>query len=93
MEMTASGMEKFAHLVDKLHRSVALCESLRQEKARLEDELRKVQLGMAAEAAEKEKLRSQVEALLKDRELVRLKVETMMDTITMLEIEADSAKR
>ena len=91
--MTASGMEKFAHLVDKIHRSAALCESLRQEKARLEDEMKKVQLDLAAEAAEKERLRSQVEALLKDRELVRLKVETMMDTITMLEIEADSAKR
>ena len=93
MEMTASGMEKFAHLVDKLHRSVALCESLRQEKVRLEDELRKAQLDLTVEAAEKERLRSQVEALLKDRELVRLKVETMMDTITMLEIEAESAKR
>ena len=93
MEMTASGMEKFAHLVDKLHRSVALCESLKQEKAHLENGLREVQLELAAEKAEKEILRSQIEALLKDREAIRLKVENMMDTITMLEIEADSVKR
>ncbi len=93
MEITASGMEKFAHLVDKLHRSVALCESLRQEKSRLEAGLREVQLELAAEKTEKERLLSQTEALLKDREAIRLKVENMMDTITMLELEADSVKK
>lgn len=93
MEMTASGMEKFAHLVDKLHRSVALCESLRREKSHLEVGLREVQLELAVEKTEKERLLSQAEALLKDREAIRLKVENMMDTITMLEIEADSIKK
>ncbi|MDQ3014081.1 MAG: hypothetical protein M3X11_25670 [Acidobacteriota bacterium] len=93
MEMTASGMEKFAHLVDKLHRSVALCESLRREKSHLEVGLREVQLELAVEKTEKERLLSQTEALLKDREAIRLKVENMMDTITMLEIEADSIKK
>ena len=89
----ASGMEKFAHLVDKLHRSVALCESLRQEKSHLEAGLSEVQLKLASEKTEKEKLLSQIEAMLKDREAIRLKVENMMDTITMLELEADSAKK
>ena len=93
MEIITSGMEKFAHLVDKLHRSVALCELLRQEKSHLEAGLREVQLELAAEKTDKERLLSQTEALLKDREAIRLKVENMMDTITMLEIEADSVKK
>ena len=47
-------MEKFAHLVDKLHRSVALCESLRQEKSQLEAGLQEVRLELAMLEMEQE---------------------------------------
>lgn len=91
--MTASGLEKFGHVVDKLHRSVAICESLRREKEHLEGDVEKLKLDLATEREEKENLKAQIEFLLKDREAMKLKVEAILDAITMLELEADSAKK
>lgn len=91
--MTSSGLEKFAHVVDKLHRSVAICESLRQEKEHLESDLEKLKLDLAAEQAEKLKLNSLIESLLQEREALKLRVEGILDAITMLELEADSIKK
>lgn len=91
--MTSSGLEKFAHVVDKLHRSVAICESLRQEKEHLESDLEKLKLDLAAEQAEKLKLNSLIESLLQEREAMKLRVEGILDAITMLELEADSIKK
>lgn len=89
----SSGLEKFSHLVDKLHRSVALCEALKQEKDRLDAGLQQAQSELAAENEEKEKLKAQIEFLLKDRDAMKLRVEAMLDAIAMLELEADSAKK
>ena len=91
--MVAPGLEKFENLVDKVHRSVAICESLRHEKEQLEGNLEKVKLDLAAEKADNENLKSQIEFLLKEREAMKLKVEGILDAITMLELEADSAKK
>jgi hypothetical protein len=91
--MTSSGLEKFAHVVDKLHRSVAICESLRQEKEHLENDLKKLKLDLSAEHVEKERLNSLIESLLQEREAMKLKVEGILDAITMLELEADSIKK
>lgn len=91
--MTASGLEKFAHVVDKLHRSVVICESLRHEKEQLAGELAQAKRSLEAERADKEMLKSQIEFLLKERESMKLRVEGILDAITMLELEAESAKK
>ena len=91
--MTASGLEKFAHVVDKLHRSVAICESLRHDKEQLAGELERAKLRLEAEKADNELLKAQVEFLLKERESMKLRVEGILDAITMLELEAESAKK
>lgn len=91
--MAAPGLEKFENLLDKIHRSVAICNSLRHEKEQLEGDLQKLTLDLAAEKTDNEKLKSQIEFLLEEREAMKLKVEGILDAITMLELEADSAKK
>lgn len=91
--MTLSGLEKFSHLEDKIHRAVELCRLLKLEKEQLENELEAVRQALADEALEKEQLRAQIEVLKIDRDSMKLKVEAMLDAIAMLELEADSAKK
>ena len=91
--MAAPGLEKFENLLDKIHRSVAICNSLRHEKEQLEGDLQKLKLDLAEEKTENEKLKSQIEFLLEEREAMKLKVEGILDAITMLELEADSVKK
>ncbi len=88
-----SGLEKYSHLEDKIHRTIELCKSLRQEKAQLEAELERVRQEVIAEQEEKARLRAQLAFLLDDRDGMRLKVEAILDAITMLELEADSTKK
>ncbi len=88
-----SGLEKYSHLEDKIHRIVELCKSLRLEKTQLEAELERARLGLIAEQEEKARLRAQLAFLLDDRDGMKLKVEAILDAITMLELEADSAKK
>lgn len=91
--MAAPGLEKFENLLDKVHRSVAICNSLRHEKEQLEEDLEKVTLDLVAEKMDNKKLKSQIEFLLQEREAMKLKVEGILDAITMLELEAESAKK
>ncbi|MBP6824451.1 MAG: hypothetical protein KA368_23095 [Acidobacteria bacterium] len=91
--MTLSGLEKFSHLEDKIHRAAELCRKLKAEKEQLEAELEKASQRLADEAVEKEQLRTQIEFLMTDRDSMKLKIEAMLDAITMLELEADSAKK
>lgn len=88
-----SGLEKYSHLEDKIHRTVELCKSLRQEKAQLEVELERTRQDVIVEREEKARLRAQLAFLLEDRDGMKLKVEAILDAITMLELEADSAKK
>ncbi len=88
-----SGLEKYSHLEDKIHRTVELCKSLRSEKAQLEAELERARLDLTAEQDEKARLRAQLAFLMDDRDGMRLKVEAILDAITMLELEADSTKK
>lgn len=88
-----SGLEKYSHLEDKIHRAIELCKSLRQEKAQLEAELERVRRDVIAEQEDKVRLRAQLALLLEDRDGMRLKVEAILDAITMLELEADSTKK
>jgi predicted nuclease with TOPRIM domain len=88
-----SGLEKYSHLEDKIHRTVELCKSLRSEKAQLEAELERARQEVIAEQEEKSRLRAQLAFLLDDRDGMKLKVEAILDAITMLELESDSTKK
>jgi hypothetical protein len=82
-----SGLEKFSHLEDKIYRTIELTKTLRQEKESLEKELSLVRRNRGIVPHEQERLEKQVEALLAERDLIRAKVEAMLDAVAALDPE------
>ena len=88
-----SGLEKFSHLEDKIYRTIELTKTLRQEKEGLEREIASIRREIGTLLTEKERLESQVERLLADRDTIRMKVEAMLDAIAALDPEMAEAVR
>ncbi len=87
-----SGLEKFSHLEDKIYRTIELTKTLRQEKESLEKELSQMRRNRGSSNAgsgslERERLEKQVEALLAERDIIRMKVEAMLDAVAALDPE------
>lgn len=82
-----SGLEKFSHLEDKIYRTIELTKTLRQEKENLEKELSLMRRGKSTLPNEQERLEKQVEQLLAERDLIRIKVEAMLDAVAALDPE------
>ena len=84
-----TGLEKFSHLEDKIYRTIELTKTLRQEKEELERQL----TNLRGLAGDKQNLPSQVERLLAERDLIRLKVEAMLDAIITIDPELAEVMR
>jgi hypothetical protein len=78
-----TGMEKFSHLEDKIYLTIEFAKKMREEKESIEREI--VELRRAL--AEKERLEEKVEDLLSERDAIQLKVEAMLDAMTILDDE------
>lgn len=78
-----TGMEKFSHLEDKIYLTIEFAKKMREEKESIEREV--VELRRAL--AEKERLEEKVEDLLSERDAIQLKVEAMLDAMTVLDDE------
>ncbi len=87
--MTAAGMEKFAHLEDKIYRTVELCNRLRSEKEQVERDNGLLRADCAKLIGEKDRLETQAQRLLAERDSLRLKVEAMLDAVVVLEMESE----
>ena len=86
-----TGLEKFSHLEDKIYRTIELTKTLRQEKEVLERDVASTRRELHNLLDEKERLEKQVERLLSERDMVRMKVEAMLDAIAVLEPEMAEA--
>lgn len=82
-----SGLEKFSHLEDKIYRTIELTKTLRLEKESLEKELSNMRRNRGSVPREQERLETQVEALLAERDIIRMKVEAMLDAVAALDPE------
>lgn len=91
--MSVTGLEKFAHLQDKIRLALEVCKTLRQEKEQLEAELARSRELLAEANMENERLRSHIERLLTERDAMRNNIEAMLHEIATLEIEAESLNR
>ena len=81
-----SGLEKFSHLEDKIYRTIELTKSLRQEKESLEKELSLMRRNRGGSMPlEQQRLEKQVEDLLAERDVIRAKVEAMLDAVAALD--------
>ena len=84
-----NGLEKFSHLEDKIYRTIELTKTLRQEKEDLER-----QLASAREfGGDGQQLVMQVERLTAERELIRTKVEKILEAIAAIDPEIVEAIR
>jgi cell division protein FtsB len=88
-----TGLEKFSHLEDKIYRTIELTKTLRQEKESLERDVATARRELGTLLDEKERLETQVERLLSERDTIRMKVEAMLDAIAVLEPEMAEAVR
>ncbi len=88
-----TGLEKFSHLEDKIYRTIELTKTLRQEKESLEREVLTTRRELGLLLEEKDRLETQVERLLAERDTIRLKVEAMLDAIAVLDPEMVEAMR
>ena len=84
-----NGLEKFSHLEDKIYRTIELTKTLRQEKEELERQLANVRdLG-----GDEKQLLTKVQQLMAERELIRTKVEKILDAIVAIDPEIAEAVR
>lgn len=88
-----SGLEKFSHLEDKIYRTIELTKTLRQDKESLEREVSTVRRELGGLLDEKNRLETHVERLLAERDMIRAKVEAMLDAIAAIDPEAVEAMR
>jgi hypothetical protein len=88
-----TGLEKFSHLEDKIYRTIELTKTLRQEKDAMEREVMSVRRELGTLLDEKERLEAQVERMLSERDVIRMKVEAMLDAIAVLDPEAAEVMR
>ena len=88
-----TGLEKFSHLEDKIYRTIELTKTLRQEKEALERDVAATRRELGNMLDEKERLETQVERLLSERDMIRMKVEAMLDAVAVLDPEMAEAVR
>ncbi len=86
-----TGMEKFSHLEDKIYLTIEFAKKLREEKDKIEREFASYKRETASLALENSRLEEKVENLLSERDAIQLKVEAMLDAITMIDAEVADA--
>ena len=83
----SNGLEKFSHLEDKIYRTIELTKALRQEKEELERRLATARSGSSRELAE------QIDHLKAEREVIREKIQKMLEAIAAADPEIAEAIR
>ena len=73
----SSAYDKFSELETRIHRTIDLVRTTRQEKESVENEL-------AAARAQISRLESEVQQLRRERDLVRNKVESLLENLAEL---------
>ena len=87
------GLEKFSHLEDKIYRTIEQFKREREERLTLEQEMLSLRHDLSRAVAENERLESQVERLLGERDAIKHKVEAMLEAIAVLEPELVEAAK
>lgn len=80
-----TGMEKFSHLEDKIYLTIEFAKKMREEKERLEAEAKSLRDATATAVADRNSAEEKLAILLSERDSIQLKVEAMLDAITLIE--------
>ena len=86
-----AGMEKFSHLEDKIYLTIELAKKLREERDRVENELTALRREFAMISGEKDRLEEKVGNLMTEQDAIQLKVEAMLEAMTIIDSEVAEA--
>lgn len=86
-----TGMEKFSHLEDKIYLTIEFAKKMRDEKERLEREAAALKRDASNALSEKEAIEEKLAILLSERDSIQLKVEAMLDAITLIDSDVAEA--
>lgn len=86
-----TGMEKFSHLEDKIYLTIEFAKKMREENERMARELAELKKNTHLVESEKIRLEQKVENLLSERDAIQLKVEAMLDAMTIIDSEVAEA--
>jgi len=86
-----TGMEKFSHLEDKIYLTIEFAKKMREENEKIEKELLDLRRSASVLESEKARLEEKVEDLLTERDAIQLKVEAMLDAMTIIDSEVAEA--
>lgn len=84
-------MEKFSHLEDKIYLTIEFAKKMRDEKERLEGEANALRRDAANAIADKQAAEEKLAVLLSERDSIQLKVEAMLDAITLIDSDVAEA--
>jgi hypothetical protein len=86
-----TGMEKFSHLEDKIYLTIEFAKKMREERDRLALESSTLRRDTANAIAEKQAAEEKLSILLSERDSIQLKVEAMLDAITLIDSDVAEA--
>ena len=80
-----TGMEKFSHLEDKIYLTIEYAKRMREERERAERELAELRRSTQDIREERERMEEKIASLLSERDAIQLKVEAMLDAMTIID--------
>jgi len=86
-----TGMEKFSHLEDKIYLTIEFAKKVRDEKEQFERETAALRAQASDAVAAKQELEEKVAVLLSERDSIQLKVEAMLEALTIIDTEVAAA--
>lgn len=86
-----TGMEKFSHLEDKIYLTIEFAKKMREERDKLALESSTLRRDTANAIAEKQAAEEKLSILLSERDSIQLKVEAMLDAITLIDSDVAEA--
>lgn len=86
-----TGMEKFSHLEDKIYLTIEFAKRMQSEKEELERKAADLRKEAEGWKSEKDRLEREVETLQTERDAIQLKVEAMLEAMTMIDSEVAAA--
>lgn len=86
-----SGMEKFSHLEDKIYLTVEFVKKLREERDNSMAEAERLKKEYGPLSEQKKELEAKLNELLTERDAIQLKVEAMLEAMTIIDPEVAEA--
>ena len=86
-----TGMEKFSHLEDKIYLTIDFVKKLREDKERIVGKFDDLRTELLQAQERIQQLETQLEVMHSERDAIQLKVEAMLEAMTVIDPEVARA--